>query len=123
MTSVKCRDCGGAVLQQSCDLCGINFRQEKQLEVHDKCEHILKTSEWSNCQDVQDAVTGLGSVLTTHHHLLVQCKQRLLQHADSCSTCKQSPLYSCSKQEMGNLRELLLPGSEELGWGEGGPLK
>ena len=120
---MRCGECDGAVLQEQCELCGRIVTPEEQLCVHDECEHLLKTTDWTDCQAIQNTATVLRSVLTTHHHLLVQFKQGLLQHAGRCKTCRQSPVYACSRHEMKTLRELLLPGSGDLEWGEGGPLK
>ena len=120
---MRCVLCYGVVLQDQCEQCGNIVTQEEQFGVHDECEHLLKTTDWTDCQAIQNTATVLRSVLTTHHHLLVQFKQGLLQHAGRCKTCRQSPVYACSRHEMKTLRELLLPGSEDLEWGKGGPLK
>ena len=120
---MRCVECDGAVLQEQCDLCGRIVTPEEQRDVHDECEHLLKTTDWTDCQAVENTSTVLRSALTTHHHLLVQCKQQLLQHAGRCKACRQSPHYACSRQEMEGLREILLPGSGDLAWSEAGPLK
>jgi len=123
MTSIKCDHCGGTVLHTMCQLCGKIFTEEYQLAVHDRCDHIVKTTDWTDCLGVQGSMILLGEVLTTHHHLLVQGKQRLLQHAGHCSSCRQAPLHAGTRQEMRRLRELLLPGSQGIGWRDGEPWK
>ena len=123
MTSVKCGECGGVVTQHKCEECGKIVTPEEQLQVHDECEHLLKTTDWSDCLAVQNVIQVLKIVLTTHHHLLVESKQRLLQHAGQCGHCRDSPAYACSAAEIAALRVILLPGGERFGWGEGGPLK
>ena len=70
MTCVQCGECGGTVLHHMCDICGKVFTAEEESEVHEKCEHILRTTDWSICQAVSHCVVVLGSVLTTHHYLL-----------------------------------------------------
>lgn len=122
LTSLKCEDCGSAVVQSSCENCAKILSKDAHLYIHEKCDQLVRRLDWRNCWEIVDVMGKLREVLTTHHHILVLFKRTFLVHAGKCGNCRSSPEYKSSYNEMTDLINMFLPG-HVIDWNIGQQVK
>jgi len=100
LSSLTCPECEESLTgaPPSCYTCGETITTEREQQVVEMCQNLVKRLENQECVVWTSSLKKLKRMLSTHHHILIQLKLKFLNHCQAC--CSDKEEYRQCKKEV-----------------------